>query len=192
MKIAFSNILRAFDSGCVGTRVLGKSEFMEALEGAISKYQFPENGQGFIPMPEAAKFVSPGDAPREGLKEKDYVVREWRGEIGIYARRTKELPGASFCAAIVYTKAAYLADPEVTPKEAEEVSAADYVLVAVLGSCGPKPTLSSHRFVRNLAGGNAAFVPTLNPEKDLDLLVRLVSQAQEIAEYEKKWVTVSD
>ncbi len=62
------------------------------------------------------------------------------------------------------------------------------MLVAVLGSRGPKPTLSSARFVRNLAGGNLAyaFAPMGKTYEDL------VKEATEIAAYEAEWITVAD
>jgi hypothetical protein len=194
MKISVSNVCKAFEDRCVGTKVISKGDFWIRLEEAVASYEFPTNGQGFIVSPKLAETVSSGDCSREGLEEGDYIIREWRGEMMMFAKRLRPTPspGASFCAVVVYTLAAYLADPEITPEEAERVKGSDYVLVAVLGSYGPKPTLSSHRFVRNLAGGNAAFVPTMDREADLDLLVRLIGTAVEIVKYERDWITVAD
>ena len=155
------------------------------------------SGQGFIPLPAlACEFLSSGDMPREGLKAEDYVVREWRGEMGMFAKRQHVPPWQlfklaqhvppTFCAAVVYTVDAYCADPQVHPDEigALRMENATHVLVAVLGSRGPKPTLSSHRFVRNLAGGNLAFADKTQAE--------LVEMAKDVVEYEQNWVTVAD
>ncbi len=95
-----------------------------------------------------------------------------------------------------------------------------HVLVAVLGfSDSPKPPVSSHRFVRNLAGGNADFdfgarlndhMREWKKEGDpnhfgdskrgfeqqmkflWDELKRLQLSAKEVSEYEKIWRTVAD
>lgn len=181
--IAISSVCKAFESSCVGTKVLNSDNFLDTLMGAVTGFQFPESGQGFIPLPQfVCEFLSSGDMPREGLKDEDFVVREWRGEMSMFARRQHVPP--TFCAAVVYTREAYCSDPQVTEEEKKAVSGFDYVLVAVLGSRGPKPTLSSHRFVRNLAGGNASFAGMGHQD--------LVEMAKDIVEYEKNWTTVAD
>jgi len=196
-KIAISSVCRAFDKSCVGTKVLNSDNFLDTLMGAVAGFTFPESGQGFIPLPAlACEFLSSGDMPREGLKAEDYVVREWRGEMGMFAKRQHVPPWQlfklaqhvppTFCAAVVYTVDAYCADPQVHPDEigALRMENATHVLVAVLGSRGPKTTLSSHRFVRNLAGGNLAFADKTQAE--------LVEMAKDVVEYEQNWVTVAD
>lgn len=63
-------------------------------------------------------------------------------------------------ALVVYTREAYLADPDLQkPEEAGErarimVSDGTHVIVAVLAHAGPKSPLPPNTLVHNLAGGN--------------------------------------
>lgn len=184
MIIEVSNICRAFDNNCVGTKVVNEGGFSRKLMDALDRYVMPENGQGFIPLPLAFPYVLSGDCAREGLTENDFIVRQWRGEMMMFAKRREQ--HATSCAAIVYTAEAYFADPQVDAAEKERRNGATHVLVAVIGSRGPKPTLSSSRFVRNLAGGNNDFAFGQKSYTDL------VAISQEIVAYEAAWVTVAD
>ena len=63
-------------------------------------------------------------------------------------------------ACIVSTKQHALDDKDVTPEDKAEIESGgfEYLLVTFLPSAHDEPpTLSSHRFVRNLAGGNADY-----------------------------------
>lgn len=92
------------------------------------------------------------------------------------------------CNLIVYTRQAYLADPDVQ-KDGEELrriqdSDCTHVLVAVLASAGPKPPLTPFRFVHNLAGGNNEAKGWTADE--------IRSQAEVILAYDKVWCVVAD
>ena len=154
IHIVPAGIVTAFDAGCVGSKVVLHQTFSERLNEATAAFEFPENGQGFVPLPGCEKAVSAG----VGLRTSDpaaYVVREWRGRAELFLKREHALTTESV-AAIVYTLEAYLRDPDVKADEAAEVRAAGatHVLVAVLASAGPRPALSPHRLTANLAGGN--------------------------------------
>ena len=194
MIIKVSSVCHAFDASCVGTRVISAHHhvLMACIAKELASYEMPTNGKGIVGLPGSSYgLLFSGDTERAGLKASDFIVREWRGEMMMFAKRRGTRPqDPSFAAAIVYTKAAYLTDPEVDDEERARMEDATHVLVAVLGSRGPKPTLSSARFVRNLAGGNASFAPGERSYTDL------VSMAKEIvayeSAYESAWVTVAD
>jgi hypothetical protein len=185
MPTALSNIVTAFKVNTVGTKVLSPFTFWGCLHQALETYNFPENGQGFVPLT-CLDAVSCGIGFREGRTAEDYVIREWRGEVSCFLKRQFAAKAESL-AAIVYTAKAYKADPQVTQEEASLISDDHFVLVAVLASVGPKLPLSSHRFTRNLAGGNLRYTPeqgyTLEQAK---------KEAAEIVAYEKTWSVVSD
>jgi hypothetical protein len=134
------------------------------------------------------KVQSEGLAPQE---KEGYLTREYRGETHSFLVRTEDQPAPSFCALVVYTIDAYLRDPDITetPDRLEEASLAKsdgvtHVLVAVLGSCGPKPTRSPFRYVSNLAGGNL--------EQTQATAKAIREEAAEIIAYTDAWATVAD
>jgi hypothetical protein len=189
MKIEFSNIMTAFDPPAIGTRVTHLKEFLDALDEAVVKHDFAADripGQGFILMPEAVPFVSAGVGPRT-LDPEDYVCRCHRGVVSAYLRRQRAAK-VEGCAVVVYTKAAYLVDPDVLAEPAElariEQSDADYVLVAILAFAGPKTVLPLYRFVANLAGGNLEALAWTADE--------IRAKAKEVVECENAWCTVAD
>ena len=128
---------------------------MKAARAAVEAHNFAEDrvsGQGFLVCPEAIPFVSAGD----GLRTEDpwdYIPALHRGEVSLFLKRERA-GEVQFCALVVFTSEAYLADPEVTPEEAARVEGATHVLVAVIASSGPEAPLTPQRFVANLAGGN--------------------------------------
>lgn len=187
IKLGISGVCKAFDDACVGTRVVStQRDFVKcAIADALASFNMPANGQSFIPlMGGICEAVYSGDDTRDGLTAKSIVVKEWRGELMMFARR-RALP-ATFVAAIVYTREAYFADPEVDEAERVRLGDATHVLVALLGIRGPKPGLSSMRFVRNLAGGNVSFAPGQRSYEDF------VTMVKEIVAYETSWITVAD
>lgn len=180
MLIQKSNIVTAFDNKTIGSKVTQPSVFLRAAERAIEAFDFDSqrvSGQGFIACPDAIPYVSSGDG-RHTHKVEDYHLREHRGEIQTYLKR--ELAASiQSCHLVVYTREAYLSDPEVT-----ETVDAPYVLVAVLASAGPKPELSPLRLISNLAGGNReALVWTAD---------EIRAKAKAVREYALEWCTVAD
>lgn len=165
MKIINSNIVTAFESEALGTKVTDHRRFRAFLADFVGDYDFatednPEKGiiagQGFIMMPGAEVTVSSGVGKRTQNPE-DFVKRFHREKVGLYLKRefAEEATGV---AVVVYTRAAYLRDPDVIGNAAEiaRVTATDatHILVAVLAFAGPKSELPAWRFVCNLAGGN--------------------------------------
>ena len=171
----------------VGSVVHDVPMFMQSLEAALEGSEFPENGQGFEVLPDTARnAVTSGVAMRTD-DPADYRVVEHRGEVILVLDRTRlslEQRVPDSVAAIVYTAEAVLADPEVSAEDKAyfQENPDDLYLVAVLASRGPRPPLSSHRFTRNLAGGNAKHLSASADE--------LRAEAKEIAEYERTWCVV--
>ena len=182
MKFAFSNVLNCFAATVIGTKVVAKEAFMTALNAAMANFEIPDNGQCFVPLTCLDTVVS-GVAKRENLSEGDIITREWRGGEEEFAVRSKAEPAESL-AAIVYTREAYVNDPQVDEAEIEQIGDADYVLVAVLASVGPRPEVSVRRFEANLAGGNNAY-SEMSAEEVEDLRKR-------VYEYNEVWITVAD
>jgi len=185
--IVNADIVTAFVDVTVGTKVTDTTNFLLAAVAAIAKYDFEAQrvpGQGFIMCPEAVPFVSAGVGPRSS-KASDFVCREHRGVVGAFLKRefAAQVEG---CALIVYTLAAYLADPDVTPAEAVRVveTGATHVLVAVLAFAGPKAPLSPYRLVGNLAGGNNEALAWTADE--------IRAKAKESMEYDSSWAIVAD
>lgn len=192
-KVVVAPIVTAFAQASVGAKVLDRGVFLRFLEAAVASYNFEIQrvpGQGVVPMPrEAFATLTSGVARREGLVPNDYVVREYREETLLFARRGKAAAVESL-AAVVYTRAAYLADPEVSGNPAMAGVAGEdvtHVLVTILATVGPKPPVSSHRFVRNLGGGNRAYAPDAGYT-----LETAIADAKAIVAYEKEWITVAD
>jgi hypothetical protein len=184
MKIALADIVTAFDDFTIGSKVTDRDGFFDALTKAIEAHDFSTDripGQAFIVCPDAIPFVSAGDGKRTDNPE-DYIPALHRGQVGLYLKREKA-GEVQFCAAVVYTKEAYLKDPDVTHEEAERIGDADYVLVAVIASSGPESPLSPYRFVHNLAGGNReAQVWTGDEIRD---------RAKDILAHANEWATVA-
>lgn len=192
MIIEKANIVSCFSEDTIGTKVVNADQFMKFLTQAVSQHDFCSGkvaGQGFIPLPkEALETVSCG-VGKKTTTPQDYHVRVYRGEATMYLRRECAAKAESL-AAIVYTKSAYLSDPDVS-KNTEEVarindSGCSHVLVAVLASAGPKAPHSPWRFVCNLAGGNKSFAPENTSVEEL------AEMAQATKAYYSEWWTVAD
>ena len=194
MKIMVSNICHAFDNTAVGSKVHpgGHSYFMDELEKVILDYDFSVGnvpGQAVVNLPEKVNsWVSPGTWFRSN-DPKDYVVREYRGAVGMFMKRHSGME-SHHVSCVVYTKAAYEADPDFTQDEAVVVNeffgkGNGYVLVAVLGDCDlNKSTVSYSRFVKNFAGANNEYLVMEKPD-----LVRL---AMDIDKYRGTYCGVAD
>ena len=179
-----SDIVTAFDDFTIGSKVTNLPAFWKAAEGAIQTHDFSKDripGQGFLVCPEMVPHVSAGDGPRTN-NPADYAPALHRGRIGLYLKRHKA-GEVKFCAVVVYTKDAYLKDPDVTEDEAERIVGATHVLVAVIASSGPESPLPPYRFVHNLAGGNREAQEWSGDE--------IRGKAKEILAYWNEWEVVA-
>jgi len=193
IRLAHANILTAFHGWTVGTKVLDPTRLTDLICDAIVTYDFASQripGQGFLMLPDAAReMVSAGVGPRSNRAD-DYVTRFWRDHVGCYLRR-KFAAAVDGVAAIIYTKDAYIADPDVQADAAEMLrittpgpGCPTHVLVAVLAFAGPKPPLSPGRFVANLAGGNREAQVWSGDE--------IRAKAKDIIDYNSAWSVVAD
>jgi hypothetical protein len=184
LKIAFSNICSASSPNAIGSRIENDAGFTEAALKAIEAYDFTGTrvrGQGFIECPDATPFVSAGVGPRSKNPE-DYVLRVHRGIVGAYLQRKFAAP-VTGCALVVYTREAYMKDPDVTPEEVVRLGDATHVIVAVLAYAGPNSPLPPYRLVWNLAGGNQ--------EANAWSLSEVRAKAKAAIDYDNAWVTVA-
>lgn len=214
MKILLSNILSCFSEAAIGTRVVAPEKFMDILMEAVSKHD-PETdrspGQHFIVLPsEVHETVSAGVGLREGKQVEDFVVRDYLGDVNLYLKREHAVPVAG-CNAIVYTREAYLNDPEVK-EDAEEVARIEadpegtHVLVAVLASGPEASERSPFRFVAALGGENNDYNFVVNPggglgngevraKVDVDWVkkvAKLRDEAKAVIDHDRKWAVVAD
>jgi len=173
-----------FSNEAFGSKVTNSEKFWEVLFPAVRTYKFPENGQGFI-LIDAIDYVSGGAARRVRLEIDDYRIREHRGEICLCARRLRAA-SVKRVNCVVYTYEAYAADPQVKPNELKFHQGATHVLVAVIASAVDSP-VSSHRFTRNLAGGNRRYFPS-----EGYCIEQAIKEAKETVLYEQDWITVLD
>ena len=189
VKLTIANIVTCLDEGAIGTKVTNHRRFWEIADAAVAAFDFSAQrvpGQGFIVCPDVVPFLSAGIGKRSADPD-HYVCRVHRGRVDAYLRR-EYATACEGAALIVYTKAAYLADPDVQKDAAEkariEASEATHVLVAVLGFAGPKAPLSPYRLVHNLAGGNK--------EAQVWTADEIRTQAEGSLAYDAEWAVVAD
>lgn len=164
ITIAPSYIWQAEDEVVIGSKVGNSPAFRSALTEAIVNHDTSKDraeGQHFIVLSadaiEASKITC--GVGRKTSNINDYVMREWRGNVDTFLKRENALPVA-FCAVIVYTKDAYLADPHMSDEVRAEVEASDgtHYLIALLANADGVPNARSpYRLVDSLAGGNNEF-----------------------------------
>jgi hypothetical protein len=161
MQFTPANIVTAFSNTAIGTRVGNRAAFEVCLGMAVDAHDTSQDrapGQHFIVLPldaATAAAVTCG-VGRRTANITDFVLRNYRGSVSAFLRRENALP-VSFFACIVYTREAYMADPEVI--ESGEVVAEDatHVIVAVLASADGVPNplpRGTYRLAHCLAGGN--------------------------------------
>lgn len=193
----------AFDYKTIGSKVERNGDFLVALEKALKDHDTSKDrvpGQHFVVMPESAfEFVSAGDG-LASADPNDYVIRVHREGPKMFLRREKA-GDVRFCAVVVYTREAYLKDPDVTAEKAAELDPdATHVIVAVIASSGPAAPVTPFRFVHNLAGGNNEYQrPACEDMDDREVIDALVghidwlkSKASEVKDYWTKYAVVAD
>jgi hypothetical protein len=160
---AVSDVCSAFMSKTIGSKVTNAPTFLYMLRDLVKAHDGSKDrapGQHFIVMPDGHHLVSAGD----GLKSdnpNDYVVRHHREGPKMFLKR-KCAGNVQFLACVVYTREAYLTDPDYDG--VEDIGEATHVIVAVIASSGPSAPVTPFRFVHNLAEGNNEYLP---PEPDL-------------------------
>ena len=191
MTILTSNICSAFSPNAIGTRVVDGDAFLNALTTAVFRHDIfadPVPGHYSVKLPEDVYGMVSAGVGRRSQNPEDYVIRVHRGQVNAYLKREKAAPVEGL-AAVVYTREAYLNDPDVQKNAAEQErvsnSDATHVLVAVLASAGPYSSpFTPDRFVKNLAGGNReAFAWSAD---------EIRAKATEIAAYYDSWSVVAD
>jgi hypothetical protein len=190
MTILISNICSAFTATAIGTRVVDGDAFLISLVAAICGHDDSTDripGQLFVRVPGVAYDMVSAGVGKRSENPNDYITRTHRGQVNLYLKREKAAPVEGLNA-IVYTRDAYLGDPDVQKDQSETErvsnSGATHVLVAVLASVGPKSPLTPDRFVKNLAGGNREALAWNADE--------IRAKATEIADYYSEWCVVAD
>lgn len=187
----FASTLTAFRLiDTVGSKVVQPVNFCNALAGAAKKHDPSKDrteGQHFVQLPESAWSTVSAGVGHKSNNPDDYIVRMYRGQPTMFLRRKFAAPVEGL-ACVVYTRQAYLNDPDVLnePQEIARIQASDCtrVIVAVLAFAGPKAPLTPYRLVHNLAGGNN--------EVDAWTKDDIVAKAKESLEYWNEWVVVAD
>lgn len=217
-KFHVSDICSAFQYKTIGTKVDRAAGFEEALKEALEHYQMPQSGQGFIALPSAIEFVSCGVAKlSDCVGPEDFVIRRHRDKWSLFAKRHLAAETESLHV-VLYTKDAYLADPDVNPREKnllEGTKKITHIIVAVIAGAGPKPPLPPNTLLHNIAGGNNEFKPKSHLKSsleflaslsmlsmhiseckiyadDLALLHHIINQAKETEKYWSDWIVVAD
>ena len=188
--IRLANIVTAFEHATIGTKVTDPVLFWRLTDAAIDEHDFQGGdtpGQASIVLPtEALNAVSGGAGPRSEYIE-DYIVRTYRGSDSLFLRRERASQPTEV-KVIVYTRGAYLDDPDVKQDDAERCriarTDADFVLVAVIASAAPRAPLGIERLTRNLAGGNKDALVWSGDD--------IRSKVAESLAYHKRWATVAD
>lgn len=196
--VAIARIVTAFNPQAIGTKVKSTEEsirdFYQVLVAAIENHDPSTDrmvGQHFIKLPDTANDLVWCGVGKRTPNPEDYVIREHRGQVSLYLKRSPfivdQVPVTSVHV-VMYTKEAFLADPDGTAEEFErteqETPGYTHVLVAVLAAAGDEPKLSPYRFVHNLAGGNNEALAWTADE--------IRAKAKEILAYENGWITVAD
>lgn len=191
MKIGFANILQAFNDKCVGSKVTNRECFLSNVRLAVETFDFNAQttpGQGYLLLNSSAVNDVSAGVGRHVDNPKAYVLRSWRGKVGAYLKR-EHAAKVDSVAVVVYTRAAYMCDPDVAADwdEAYRVNHEElsHVIVAVLAGAGPKaPAYTPGRLVSNLAGGNKDALAW-----DADTIRE---KAKESADYASEWAVVAD
>ena len=161
MTFAFANILTAFDESTIGSKVGNPTAFLAALETAVATHD-------------------------ESRDRADFVLRNHRGNVNPFLRRDCALP-VTFLATIVYTREAYLADPDVIASSETIADDATHVVVAVLASAEGVPNplpRGTYRLAHCLAGGNK--------EADAWTLAEVKQMCTDSVAYEDTFCVVAD
>ena len=184
---------RQLDGSAVGSVLKNQADRGTAIE-AVAEAINSNGPLPYKPMDNEDLFLSGNYKLTEDMTEDMFKARLHRGEALVCVDRSKLELSALKCsklACIVYTKDAALADPDMTDEQRNEIESGgfQYVLVTFLASAhNEPPAVSSHRFVRNLAGGNNSYkeYSTTRSEEH----TRLVEMCQDIVNVEREYMRV--
>lgn len=196
ISILNSNIVTAFNrdvcghkTPAIGTKVIESEEFWARTKDLIRSHDSGkdrEPGQYFIMAPGLRNALAGGVGLRTD-DPADYISRMYRGKVRCFLKRefAEKLTSESFIALIIYTRKAYLLDPD-TQKDAEETtrvenSNATHVLVAVLAGTN---YMSPDAAIHNIAGGNREWLNYTIEE--------LHAKAKWVEEIDEKFCAVAD
>lgn len=196
ISIEPSYIWQAENPSVIGSKVGHSRYFREILSGIIENHDHSNDrveGQMFISLSDT-QINTAQITCGVGLKSAgyfhnqvdNYVMREWRGQVQCFLQRKYALPTAS-CAVIIYTRSAYLSDPQMSDEEKERVNAGSgsHFLVALLANAEGVPNVRSpYRLVDCLAGGNV--------EADQWSLDEIREKAAESMNYATTYSVVAD
>lgn len=189
MRFLIADCCGAFKQEGIGSKVVD-DRFFDHLYAAVQRHDTSQDkvpGQMLVDLnTEECQYVRAGVGYRT-VKPEDYVLREHRGRVQAFLKRSFALP-ATGAQVVVYTRQAYLADPD-TQGDAQETARvlatnAPYIIVAVLGYCKRKSPLTPKAFAHNLGGGNHEA-----QKWNADTIRGL---AREIDEYDEEFCVVSD
>lgn len=161
MVLYTSNIWSAYSKDAIGTAIGDPQAFSKIVKVAIAEHDESKDravGQHFIVMPEGTVEeckVSCGVGHSTNNTD-DYVLREYRGQVKPFLKRELALT-PDFFAVVVYTRDAYIKDPDVVKSGEAPPKDATHVLVAAIANaeCTPNPPPRyPDTLVACLAGGN--------------------------------------
>ena len=194
IKVINSNIVTAFEEKTIGSKVIDTNVFGFLLNKAIEEHDFSRDktpGQGMLDLTMSISLPVLQSCVSGGIGKKtdnisDYIIRIYRGNPCLFLKRDKSEPVTSV-RVLVYTKEAYINDPDVIndPEESKRIIGSDctHVLVAVFAEV-VSSVVSPFRFVANLAGGNRDYEKMTKEE--------LVELAQKVKQHTEQWSTVAD
>jgi hypothetical protein len=188
IKLVLSDIVTAYTDRAIGSKVIHQVLFHKLVCKALEGFDFAacrQPGQAYIELDRTANLFVVSGVGRPTMSPDDYVIRVHRDRVGLYLKRSKAAPVQN-TAVVVYTREAYLADPEIDWNEVERIDkeGATHVLVAVLASAGEGAPLTPNRLIQNLAGGNNEALAWTADE--------IRQKAAEVAGYSDKWHVVAD
>lgn len=193
IRFEIADIVTAFQKdGVIGARVVDCDRFMEGVRAAVARHEAKADqrmsGEYFLPLRRDLFDTVTCGVGERSKNEDDYVVRIDQGQARAFLKRDFAAGVVGGLACVVYTRQAYLSNPEMEhkPEEATRISASDctHVIVAVLARPNEEFPLPIWTLVHSLAGGN---------ERAQFWLVNMIREkARKSWEYWSKWVMVAD
>ena len=159
-RFGISPILQAFSRSPIGTRVRKRYAFQAGLAEAIERGDFETLAPGqlmvTLPLELAEEAGITCGVGRLSRTPKQYVIREYRGNVCLFLHRRHALPVAKLHA-IVYTREAFNNDPQAIEMGLRADENRTHVICAVLanpaGVPSPPPR-GTFRLADCIAGNN--------------------------------------